>query len=708
MAFFGPTGTFFAEGLLGTSLDSFQVAENVTSSDISNVSTPGSSRQIVDLSPAPPIVGSPFYATHVPGTLGDGAIISQIQRIHADSYDQLFRGASSSNQFYTVEQQTLNSLQATLGDPQSGINVQYTAFQTAVSQLAANPSDTPSRANIISSAQALCNSLNSASSAIQNLQAQTLQQATATVTKVNGILDQIAALNSQIRASTAVGDSPNTFKDQRDYLIDQLSQYLSTQTAIQPDGSTLVTVNGKALVNDAIAYHLQAPIVAPSANGQPTFKVGFANDPNLQTQGDAGIPLGSGQLAAFQDLYNNKLTVYGTQLDAFALSLANETNRITQAGYDQNGAAGQALFQPITAGLAIAAGNIKCGLNDPNQVVAALASTSANSLVTALNSANNTVDSGQPIVGNTNYANPPAAPFVDTINVTTDGVTEAVAINVTAATTLDDIINQFNNAHAGVTMSFDPTGQRVIFTRDPANEDLVHRALQQQAATPTDPTFTLTDTGAGLPLFTALNATAISGVQQNNTNALGQNDNAAANSLLNMFSQNVGVPSVQTTVAIPALPPGVQNIALPAGVTNVRVGNELTIDAQPGGGPPQENVTVSAISFNIATGIETITFTTANAHGPGNLSITGAQIQTLGQAYGNTITQVGLDSATANSGVTTQTSLQTNIDGVRQGIDGINIDEETQNLIQYQNAYQAAAKTINVLDSLVNTVITNL
>jgi flagellar hook-associated protein 1 FlgK len=133
----------------------------------------------------------------------------------------------------------------------------------------------------------------------------------------------------------------------------------------------------------------------------------------------------------------------------------------------------------------------------------------------------------------------------------------------------------------------------------------------------------------------------------------------------------------------------------------------LTIDAQPGGGAPQENVTVSAVSFNPATGAESITAAFTNAHAAG-FSIASAATQTLGQFYGNFVSQVGNDTQTANAGVTSQTALSSNIDNVRQSIDGINIDEETQNLIKYQNAYQAAARTMNVLDSLLNTVITTL
>ncbi|HET9028953.1 MAG TPA: flagellar basal body protein, partial [Candidatus Aquilonibacter sp.] len=80
MSSFFPQGTFFGLDLMSTSLQSFSVAENVTSDNISNVNTPGASRQQVDLNEAQPIVGSPFMSTHVRGTAGEGAVVSQIAR----------------------------------------------------------------------------------------------------------------------------------------------------------------------------------------------------------------------------------------------------------------------------------------------------------------------------------------------------------------------------------------------------------------------------------------------------------------------------------------------------------------------------------------------------------------------------------------------------------------------------------------------------
>lgn len=721
MSFF-PQGSFFGIDAMTQSLQAFSLAENVTADNLANVNTPGASRQQVDFNEGIPIVGSPFMATNVFGTVGEGAVVGQIARIHSDAYDALFRGASSSQNYFSAQQQSLQSIQATLGDPNSGINTQYGNFQSSIAQLIAQgPSgqSTAVRQNVLTQAAALATSLNSAASAISTQKAQTLQQGASLVTAVNGILDQIAALNGQIRASTAVGDSPNTFSDQRDHLIDQLSQYLSTQTSIQSDGSTLVSVNGQALVNDTVAYHLAPPVVGQSVNGMPTFKVDFASNP-AASPSQAGIPLGSGQLGALQDLYNNKLSNYGAQLDQFASSMSTEVNRVTMGGYDQNGQAGTALFIPVVSSLPITAANITVGITNPAQLPVALANTDAGTLTQPLNSANNTVDTSSLIDGNANLANPPAADVPGpggtngSLTISVDGQTQTFNYQTNStvpganASSINAFVTNFNAGHFGVTASFDATSQRIVFARDPSNESLVLRGKQQ--ANPSTPDFTITDTpnaGGGAGILSALGASGINGVDQNASNAFAANDYSGANALTGTFQANVGVPPVETQSIAPAVAGTALTVALPNGVNNVAVGQVLTLDAQPGGGAPQENAVVSGVSLNPATGIESVTFTPQNNHAA-NFTIASAQTQTLQQFYGQTITQVGLDAQTAITGTATQTQLASNIDAARQSISGINADEETQNLIIYQNAYQAAARTVNVLNSLLNTVITSL
>jgi flagellar hook-associated protein 1 FlgK len=730
MSSFFPQSTFFGLELTSTSLQSFSVAENVTADNISNVDTPGATQQDVDLTEAPPIVGSPFESTHVPGTAGNGVIVAAIQRVNVESYDELFRGASSSQNYYSTEQQILTSVQSQLGDPDAGVSTAFTNFQTALTQLvnaSATGSTQSAASGVLTSAQALAQALGNSSSAISNAENQTVSQGATIVQTVNGLLNQIAALNGQIRSSTAVGDNPNTFEDQRDYDIDQLSQYISTQTSVQPDGSVLVMVNGQALVNDTVAYDLAAPVVGTSSNGSQSFNVYFATNPP-QSPSSPSIPLGSGQLAALQDLYNNKLSTYGTQLDQFASTMANEVNRVTESGYDSNGQAGTALFQPIDAQLPISAGNIKAGITNAAQLPVVLANTEANSSATtgvvAMNSANNTVDTAQALIGNGALENAPTAAFAagSTLTISVDGV--AQTFNYTSAAppatggtpglvyadNVGDFVSSFNALQSGVTASYDAAAQQIVFARDPTNESLSLRGVQQNAAQ--SASFTITDNNynaltPNTSILGVLGAGNISGVQQDATNDYGADDNGIANSLTSLFQSNVGFPALEMKATAAAAAGVATTVALPQGVNNIQAGQQLTIDAQLGGGSPQEDVTVSAISINPTTGIESVTFTPQNAHAAG-YTITSAQSQTLQQQYGQLVTQVGLDTQTANTGTTTQTNLASSIDQERQSIAGINLDEQTQNLIKYQTAYQAAAKTISTLSQLLDTIVTGL
>ncbi|MGA2392447.1 MAG: flagellar hook-associated protein FlgK [Candidatus Lustribacter sp.] len=775
--------SFLGLNIAGTALETFQTAEDVTSENIANVQTPGASRQLVNIGQLPPIDGSPGYPTYLsPGQQGTGVTIASITRVHQDSYDALFRGATSSQNFYSSESGVLTSLQSSFGEPSNGINTAYANFQTAVQTLSNNPQGTAEEQGLLTSAQGLVTSISSANQALQTSETQTVTQATTLIGTINKTIDQIAALNGQIRAATAVGDDPNTYEDQRDQLIDTLSTYLPTSTAIQADGSTLVTVDGQALVNDTVAYHLANPIVGTNANGTPALQVDFVTPPNPVNP--PAVNITGGQLGGLLDAYNNKLIPYSDQLNDFTNALASEADRISQAGYDSTGTAGGQLFSPVVTQLPISAGNIQVGILTPSEVPTSTATTAAGTLVQALNAGNTTVDTTAAITANATLANPPAAALSGSLTVNDDGInqtydystitasstsTAATAVGATAITvvnsaglaagqvivvgegadqelatiasvvgntvnltaglanahaagenvggnagTIDAFINSFNAQHYGVTASYSATSQTIVFARDPSNIDLVHRAAMAAAGGVTTPGFTITDSNVagvgpaqpvlGTPatgLLTALGANQINGVPQNNTNALGTTNGGDVNALVSFFTTSYGVPALQTTSPTAIAGPGLVTInppaANPTAFAQLNVGNVLTIGA---GTLAQENVTITAI--NLTTG--TISFIAKNAH-LANFSITSAQTSTLQQAYAGLVAQMGQDAATATTGNTTQTSLASSINQVRQSTDGINIDEETQNLVKFQNAYGAAAHVISVLASMLSDAI---
>jgi flagellar hook-associated protein 1 FlgK len=785
--------SFLGFNIAGSALQTFQDAENVTAQNISNVQTPGASRQIVNIGQLPPIDGSSVFPSGLhPGTQGTGVYVASITRVHQDSYDALFRGASSSQNYFSAQQSVLTGLQSGFGEPKNGINAAFSNFQTAVQTLANNPQGNAERTGLLTSAKALVVSLNTAGTAIQTSQVQTQNQAASLINTINSTIDQIAALNGQIRAAKAVGDNPNTYQDQRDQLIDTLSTYVNTSTSVQADGSTLVTIGGLALVNDTVAYHLAPPVIGQNANGTTALQIDYVVPPNPVNP--AAIPITGGQLGGLLDTYNNKLIPYGNQLNDFANALATESDRISQGGYDLTGQPGGQLFSPVVTQLPISAGNIQVGISTPNEVPAATASTANGTLVQPMNAANATVDTTVPIDTNQSLANSPAGPLAGTITVSVDGINQtynystvpalttsttatavgATVINVSStagfavgqtivvgvgadqeqttiaavgpgntltvaalanahaanetvggnAGTVDAFVNGFNGGHYGVDASFDPTSQKIVFTRDSTNIDLVHRAAMQAAGGATTPDFTLSDSNIaaigpaqpvlGVPataLLTALGANPINKVNQNGLNAFGSTSGGNVSALQSLFSGSFGTPALQTSVVIPGGPgfvPGSITITGAAGpppaFSQVQVGDVLTVyDGNPASLANQENVTVSAVNKNT----NQITFTIKNTHAaPATvLYISSAQNATLQQSYANLVARMGLDTATASTGNSSQTTLASNVNQVRQSTNGINIDEETQNLVKFQNAYGAAAHVISILSTMLDEAI---
>ncbi len=81
--------------------------------------------------------------------------------------------------------------------------------------------------------------------------------------------------------------------------------------------------------------------------------------------------------------------------------------------------------------------------------------------------------------------------------------------------------------------------------------------------------------------------------------------------------------------------------------------------------------------------------------------------QSAASAYANLVYQVGnaTSNASAQSSAVGQNLLQ--LTNQQSSVSGVNIDEETTNLIRYQTAYEAAARIVSTIQAL-NTATINM
>ncbi len=93
-------------------------------------------------------------------------------------------------------------------------------------------------------------------------------------------------------------------------------------------------------------------------------------------------------------------------------------------------------------------------------------------------------------------------------------------------------------------------------------------------------------------------------------------------------------------------------------------------------------------------------FDGSNAQKMADMSGTGAD-----DLYRQMIVKLGSASQSAQQQVTTQTSVVNQIEQARNSTAGVDLDEEQTNLIAYQQAYNAAARFLSVLDGILDTLI---
>jgi flagellar hook-associated protein 1 FlgK len=69
------------------------------------------------------------------------------------------------------------------------------------------------------------------------------------------------------------------------------------------------------------------------------------------------------------------------------------------------------------------------------------------------------------------------------------------------------------------------------------------------------------------------------------------------------------------------------------------------------------------------------------------------------------VSQVGNTVGQASDSATTSASLLSNISNERQSVSGVSLDQEMTNLITYQQGYQASARVMNTMQSVIQTLI---
>ena len=222
----------------------------------------------------------------------------------------------------------------------------FSAFSSSLAQLSASPSSTAVQEGVISSGQNLAQAFNTTANGLTSEQSAMNTQVTQTVAQINSLTQQIAQLNGQVSQLTAAGQDGGTVEDQRDELVQQLSQLTGISVTQSSDGEVITTGNGTPLVMGSQSYSLQT---TTGSDGMQHVLDSNGTDITTTLQG--------GQLGGSIQIRDQVIPGYLTQLNTLASQFASAFNAAQAKGYDSNGNAGQDFFSVPSSGAERGGGN---------------------------------------------------------------------------------------------------------------------------------------------------------------------------------------------------------------------------------------------------------------------------------------------------------------------------------------------------------------
>lgn len=212
-------------------LNAQQTALYTVGNNISNANTVGYTRQRVNLTATSgyPGIGqnTPMFAGH----LGTGVTSESITRVRDTFLDKQYRQETNNLGYWTQQTNSISQMEDIVAEPSEyGLNAAYDEFYSAWQELANSPSSSAARQVVYTKASHLASSFNYINKQMTQVQTNLKYEAINTVDNINSILERIASLNNQIKTVEPNGYIPNELYDQRDVLLDELSQYIPIST----------------------------------------------------------------------------------------------------------------------------------------------------------------------------------------------------------------------------------------------------------------------------------------------------------------------------------------------------------------------------------------------------------------------------------------------------------------------------------------------
>lgn len=624
--------------------------------NIANANTPGYSRQQVEL-------GTAGGQSTGAGFFGQGVSVQTVTRA-SDAFltrDAAMSKSQAARDAARLEQ--LERLEKVFPTGESGLGYAAGDLLNAFVDVANRPQDASARQVVLARAEELASRFRAADSQLDALQSGVTEDVKNSVTVVNTLAKRVADINRQIAAAQGSGHAPNDLLDQRDQLISEIGSYVQVTTIEADDGSLGVFIGGgQRLVLGSNAQQLK---VVPDAYDAAKVRLAIS-----EAGGERLLPedsLVAGKLPGLLAFQNQDLADARAMIGQLASAIAGAVNRQQSLGLDlgQPAGSGAPIFAlgapaalPASTNARDAGGNFLSSVSltvaDPKQLQASDyelrtdASTPGQYFLTRLSdSVTRTVADGD----------------------TVDGFTLAIGTPAPGATDRF-LLQPVSQAAQGMARVLNnPNGIA-------ASSPVVATVASGNTGTATVGSLTVTSTALDPTQTANISFTDDSG---NYNWELRDASNA-------VVSSGTGTWTAGSTIALN--------------------GFELTLAGVPRSG---DAVQVAPTTFPAANNGNALSLLALRDAGiVGEHLLAGGVVsagESITSAYASAMADIGVRVQSARSSSNISTAVATNAEAARAGVSGVNLDEEAARLIQFQQAYQAAAKVLQVAQSVFDTLL---
>ena len=679
-------------------LSASQSSLMTTGNNIANVDTAGYSRQqTVQGTKASQQFGNVY--------IGTGTTLADVRRVYNSYLDAQLQTTTSLNSDSAAYLGQVTPLDKLLSDSGTGLNGALTKFFASVQNVNAKPGDDASRQLLLSDAQALSNRFNSVSSQLNVQNANINGNLTNMADQVNKLAATVAQLNQKISEISSSGGMPNELLDARNETVRQLSTFTGAQIVEREGNVDIYLGSGQPLVMGNTVNKLE---VVPGKD-----------DPNrlaLQlNRGSSTIDITSimtgGEIGGLLRYRSTVLDPAMNELGRVALVVADQMNSIQAQGIDKNGDFGSNLFNSINSAAqmaqrSIASGNNSVGSGNFDVSIEDTGKLTINDYKVTFTSATDytvqRLPDNTPVGGSYSTTTTPAP------------VIEGFSLKLTGGT-----------AAAGDTFKITPTRNAAANIKTEMTDSkrlAIAAPLSASIAASGSGNGTLTIPASGQPTLTtqfdiydAATKTAMQNGLKNSTpakvvfGAVSADGTSQAYQFLDakggVISSGTIKPGESNTLnlSIP-LKDATGAPIPPAPATQYTAAFSMTIAGSPTSGAGI-NVSLSQPgSLDNRNGTALAGLQTAQTVDTGSAS----KGISLNDAYGKLVEGVGSKAAQGKLDSAATSAILANAKGARDSLSGVDLDEETGNLVKYQQYYTASSQIIKAAQEIFSTLINSI